>query len=250
MRSEPGSAPTSSMYGRAGAGAMTVSPTPGPCTASSSAALSRTLRLTQNSTPRLLSSRAGPRVMRPCEVFNPTSPQHEAGMRMEPPPSLACANGTMPAATAAAEPPLDPPGEWSVFHGLRVGPHASGSVVGSAPNSGLLVRPAITRPAALKRLTKVVSKSGRMSAARSALLPLLSGWPAYAAHRSFSRKGTPRNGPSGSAPAATAPAATWRAWSNQRRFTAFRAGSIASMRSMAASSSSPALTAPLRTSAA
>ena len=32
-------------------------------------------------------------------------------MRIEPPPSLACANGTMPLATAAAEPPLDPPGE-------------------------------------------------------------------------------------------------------------------------------------------
>ena len=34
-----------------------------------------------------------------------------AGTRMEPPPSLACAMGTMPAATAAAEPPLLPPTE-------------------------------------------------------------------------------------------------------------------------------------------
>ena len=41
---------------------------------------------------------------------------------MEPPPSLACAAGTMPDATAAAEPPEDPPVEWSVFHGLRDGP--------------------------------------------------------------------------------------------------------------------------------
>ena len=32
-------------------------------------------------------------------------------MRIEPPPSLACAIGTMPAATAAAEPPLEPPVE-------------------------------------------------------------------------------------------------------------------------------------------
>jgi hypothetical protein len=30
---------------------------------------------------------------------------------MDPPPSLACATGTRPAATAAAEPPLDPPVE-------------------------------------------------------------------------------------------------------------------------------------------
>ncbi len=43
-------------------------------------------------------------------------------MRIDPPPSLAWAIGTMPAATAAAEPPLEPPVECSVFQGLRVGP--------------------------------------------------------------------------------------------------------------------------------
>ena len=41
---------------------------------------------------------------------------------MEPPPSLALAAGTMPEATAAAAPPEDPPGLWSGFQGLRVGP--------------------------------------------------------------------------------------------------------------------------------
>ncbi len=121
---------------------------PGPRTASSKAAVSRTLRLTHSSTPRLLSSRYGPSEMRPCVGFRPTSPQADAGMRMLPPPSLAWAMGTMPAATAAAAPPLDPPGEWSVFHGFRVAPHAVGSVAGRLPNSGLLVRPAITNPAA------------------------------------------------------------------------------------------------------
>ena len=83
----------------------------------------------------------------------------------------------MPAATAAAEPPLEPPGEWSVLHGLRVGPHASGSVVGRLPNSGLLVRPAITSPAARKRLTNVVSAGDTTAASLSARLPLLSNWP-------------------------------------------------------------------------
>jgi hypothetical protein len=43
-------------------------------------------------------------------------------MRMEPPPSLALATGTMPLATAAAAPPLDPPAVNDVFQGLRVGP--------------------------------------------------------------------------------------------------------------------------------
>jgi hypothetical protein len=41
--------------------------------------------------------------------LSPKSPQHEAGMRIEPPPSPPWATGTIPAATAAAEPPLEPP---------------------------------------------------------------------------------------------------------------------------------------------
>ncbi|EUA43006.1 6-aminohexanoate-cyclic-dimer hydrolase domain protein [Mycobacterium xenopi 3993] len=57
-------------------------------------------------------------------------------MRIDPPPSLACANGTRPLATAAAAPPLDPPGDRLVSHGLWVGPQAIGSVVGTLPSSG------------------------------------------------------------------------------------------------------------------
>src|ERR1039458_6330073 len=83
--------------------------------------------------------------------LRPTNPQHDAGIRMEPPPSLACATGTMPDATAAAEPPDDPPVECSVFHGLRDGPNRFGSVVGKMPNSGVLVFPHTTNPAATKR---------------------------------------------------------------------------------------------------
>ena len=60
--------------------------------------------------------------MRPRVGFSPKRPQAEAGMRIEPPPSVACASGTMPAATAAAEPPLEPPGARSWRHGLRVTP--------------------------------------------------------------------------------------------------------------------------------
>jgi hypothetical protein len=101
---------------------MIVSPTPGPWATSSSAAVSRTLRVTQNAVLSPVSSRSGPIVIRPCEGFSPTSPQHDAGIRIDPPPSLAWAAGTMPAATAAAAPPLEPPGLWSVSHGLRVGP--------------------------------------------------------------------------------------------------------------------------------
>ena len=48
-------------------------------------------------------------------------------MRIEPAPSEPIAAGTSPAATAAAAPPLEPPGVWSVFQGLRVAPKAAAS---------------------------------------------------------------------------------------------------------------------------
>ena len=157
IRSRPGSDPTDAVHGAVGAGAITVSPTPGPCTASSTSAVSRTERLTTSSTPRPVSDRNGPVVMRPWEGFNPTSPEHEAGIRIEPPPSLAWAIGTMPEATAAAAPPEDPPGVREVSHGLRVGPKAIGSVTGRVPSSGLEVRPRVTSPAERKRATSSVS---------------------------------------------------------------------------------------------
>ena len=58
----------------------------------------------------------------------PNSPQTLAGMRIEPPPSLPCANGTSPAATAAAAPPLEPPADRSRSHGVRAGGATSVSV--------------------------------------------------------------------------------------------------------------------------
>ena len=52
----------------------------------------------------------------------------------------------MPAATAAALPPLEPPEVRDVSNGFRVAPHASGSVTGTLPNSGEFVRPKVIRP--------------------------------------------------------------------------------------------------------
>ena len=37
--------------------------------------------------------------------------------------------------------------ECAVFHGLRVGPYESGSVVMVEPHSGVLVRPSVMKPA-------------------------------------------------------------------------------------------------------
>jgi hypothetical protein len=53
----------------------------------------------------------------------PTIPQKAAGMRTEQPKSVPCAIGSMPLATAAAEPPEDPAGLKAVFHGFRVAPN-------------------------------------------------------------------------------------------------------------------------------
>ena len=103
------------------------------------------------------SAAAGPLETRPRLGFNPYSPQQLAGIRMEPPPSLPWAIGTMPDATAAAEPPEDPPLECSLSQGFGVGPKARGSVVMAVPSSGVFVRPRITKPALLNLCTRKLS---------------------------------------------------------------------------------------------
>ena len=89
-------------------------------------------------------------------------------MRIEPPPSVACAIGAMPAATAAAEPPLEPPALRPRRQGFRVGPKSRGSVEEASPSSGVLVLPKITRPARFIR--SVISLSwSRTKSLKSAL---------------------------------------------------------------------------------
>src|SRR5690349_8454288 len=78
--------------------------------------------------------------------LRPTSPQHAAGMRIEPRPSDACAIGTFPAATDDAPPPLEPPRMCVGFHDLRHGPRYAVSLVPVLPYSGVLVLPSRTIP--------------------------------------------------------------------------------------------------------
>ena len=79
---------------------------------------------------------------------SPTTPHHAAGLRSEPPRSLPSAIATMPVASAAAAPPDDPPTVRSGSAGLRVGPCTGLKVLLPAPNSGTLVLPTHTAPAA------------------------------------------------------------------------------------------------------
>src|SRR3984957_20089917 len=157
MRSRPGSRPTSSAKGRAGAGATYGLDGSGPWTASSIAALSRTLMLTTwpQENPPQPSPRSGPSGLRARVGFNPNTPEAEAGMRIEPPPSLAWATGRMRAATAAAAPPDEPPEECARFQGFRVGPNRRDSVVGSNPNSGVALFPKMVTPVLTKRWARV-----------------------------------------------------------------------------------------------
>ena len=83
----------------------------------------------------------------------PTSPQAAAGIRIDPPPSDAVAAGTSPAATAAAEPPDEPPGVRVASQGLRVMPFASVAVHGKIVSSGTFVIPIGIAPAARSRRT-------------------------------------------------------------------------------------------------
>ena len=70
--------------------------------------------------PAPTSPRSGPIETRPALGLSPTSPQHDAGIRIDPPRSLPSASATMPEATAAALPPDEPPLERSVRQGFRV----------------------------------------------------------------------------------------------------------------------------------
>jgi hypothetical protein len=79
-------------------------------------------------------------------------------MRMDPAVSVPIPTMQEPAARAAPEPPLDPPGIRSVSHGLRVvwvrPPYA---------NSWVWVLPTITIPASSSRCTATASVSGTCS---------------------------------------------------------------------------------------
>src|SRR3954447_10122852 len=83
---------------------------------------------------------------RPKLGFRPKLPQNAAGMRTLPAPSVPTESGPMPAATAAAVPPDDPPGVFAGFQGLRVMPVSGEFVSPLQPNSGVVVLPRITAP--------------------------------------------------------------------------------------------------------
>jgi hypothetical protein len=204
-------------------------------------AVSRTDRLTQ---PSLVMSAKSdvPRIdvtVRPRLGLKPNRPHTDAGMRIDPPPSLACAIGTSPAATAAAAPPDEPAAERDRSHGLCVTPSASVSVEPSRPISDVALLPITANPAASTRDTNGVSIACVLS--RRSRVPMAQRRPGYAV-TSFTRNGTPRNGPGGGG--------ARRARRRSSVTMAWMIGSSRAMRASAASSRSSHVSSPFATSSA
>src|SRR4029450_10435535 len=86
---------------------------------------------------------------------------------IDPAMSLPSSRAVMPVATAAAEPPDDPPGVRGGAHGLLVVPKIGLKVCQSPARVGVLVLPKITAPASRSRRTASASWSGTWSHAGS-----------------------------------------------------------------------------------
>ena len=159
-----------------------------------------------------------------------TRPQAAAGMRSDPMPSSPIASGTIPEATAVAEPPEDPPEVRDRSRGLRVMPWASESVIAHVHSWGVAVIPTGSAPAASSGVTTGLSR---------VTVPLIA-------------RGTPARGSlarwSGSIASTAAPAA--RPSARRIEVKACRVGSASVIRSMAASRASRAPSSPERTASA
>src|SRR6202046_1714412 len=91
------------------------------------------------------------REQRPYVGFSPTMPVNAAGWRIEPPVSVPVAPRQSLAATAAAEPPDEPPGTSGALapfrrHGEATGPKCEVSFDEPMANSSQLSLPSMTAP--------------------------------------------------------------------------------------------------------
>jgi hypothetical protein len=184
--------------------------------------------------------------MAPKVGLKPTRPQYEAGMRTEPPASLPNARGPQPAATCAAAPQLDPPGERVVSSGWRVVPACGLVEPICQPNSVVVVLPKSTQPAARNGATQGASCDTGASPAETSE-PRRVGQPATFI-RSLIDTGTPSSALSGRPVRQRSPAAcAWaRAPSASIRQNALMARLSAAMAASKASSTASGVCMPSR----
>src|SRR5205814_10687452 len=106
----------------------------GPCSASSTSAVSATVRASAPTLSSVQRSVMQPyRELRPYVGRNPTAPQVDAGEMIDPPVSVPTANPTSPAAAADAGPADDPLDPSAGFQGLRVRARNHKSLMASSP---------------------------------------------------------------------------------------------------------------------
>ena len=128
------------------------------------------------------------RGIRPKLGFIPTIPQKAAGRITDPPVCVPMDKGTIPAATAAAEPCDEPPGVCAGLCGLRVLPGCMKA------HSVVTVLPRMIAPAARRRATIQASSEGTRPASMG--VPFSVGMP-LVSMTSFRPTGRPCSGPSG-----------------------------------------------------
>src|SRR6476660_3389192 len=119
----------------------------GPARTFSRSAQSATVRASGPSWQKWSRLYGGSTGTRPYGGLKPTTPLNDAGMRIEPPMSEPLASVVVPDASAAPEPPEEPPTAYSGFHGLRVTPHRRDWVKPAHENSGAVVRAWTIAPA-------------------------------------------------------------------------------------------------------
>ena len=219
-RSTPGSSPTSDT--------LSISPTrtpsspcsdayasmPRPVITLSSTAASSTVRAIGPTVSSVGARAKAPmRSTAPCVGRTPTTPQTLAGKRIEPPVSVPTPATVMPAATAEAVPPDEPPAEKSPFQGLRMSPKVSLRPVMSAANSAILFLPRNTAPAARSATTTAASVSALAAYALERDPAVVR--TSATSNRSFTEIGMPCSGPR-SVPAANSASSdvAWRSASS------------------------------------
>ena len=108
----------------------------------------------------------------------PTTPESEAGIRIEPAWSPPVAMSTSPAATSAPEPVEEPPGVWPQARGFWTGPEVLVAAPPEKEKYSQTDLPTISAPASRRRVTTVASNSGTKPSSTDD--PLVRGTPAIA----------------------------------------------------------------------
>src|SRR5580698_6618140 len=157
-------------------------------------AASRTVRVIGPATATAENDPSGHSGTRPNVGLSPTTPDHAAGMRTEPPASVPICSGPNPAAAAEAAPDDEPPGVCSGFHGLRVMPCSGQSPGDFQPYSVVVVLPIGIAPSAFRPTT--LGASSATGAGSDSREPRRVGCPARSI-RSLIVTGTPSSMPSG-----------------------------------------------------